>query len=200
MWSKGKSTKNFGVCTRGFVYGQPEDDYYGILKEVFQLEYPGLPLKKLVLFNYEWFDSTPRLGTRIHKQYGIFEIRSTRRYNQYDPFILASQAHKVYYTPYLCRQRNLVDWWVVIQTKARSTVNAPTSKQTMYVYQEDEDVLLQPTIVEDEQLDSLLDNVEAEEVEEYSINDTFVVEDGEPDNKEEDEDVNTTERKMRKRI
>ena len=62
----------------------------------------------------------------------------------------------------------------------------------MHVYQEDEDVLLQPIVVEDEQLDNLRDNVEAEEVEEYSINDTFVVEDGDPDNEETDEDEDTT--------
>jgi len=48
-----------------------------------------------------------------------------------------------------------VDWWVVIPTKARSTVDTPTSEQTVHVYNEDEDVLLQPTVVKDEQLDSL---------------------------------------------
>ena len=57
--SEGKSIKKFGVYTRGSVYGQLEDDYYGIPKEVIQLEYHGLPLKKLVLFNCEWFDPTP---------------------------------------------------------------------------------------------------------------------------------------------
>ncbi|XP_052193828.1 chromatin-remodeling ATPase INO80-like [Diospyros lotus] len=82
---------------------------------------------------------------------------------------------------------------VVIRTKVRSTVDAPTSEQTVHVYLEDEDVLLQPPVVEDEQLDNLRDNVETKEVEEYSINDTFVVEDGEPDNEEEDEDADTIE-------
>jgi len=92
-WSQGKSMRNSGVCTRGSVYGQPEDDYYGILQEVIQLEYPGLPIKQVVLFNCTWFDPTPRRGTRIHDQYGIVEVRANRRYNRYDPFILASQAH-----------------------------------------------------------------------------------------------------------
>lgn len=103
-WSQGKSTRNSGVCTRGSVYGQPEDDYYGILQEVIQLEYPGLPIKQVVLFNCTWFDPTPRRGTRIHDQYGIVEVRANRRYNRYDPFILASQAHQVYYASYPSRQ------------------------------------------------------------------------------------------------
>ena len=30
-WSHGKSTRNNGVYTRGLVYGQPKDDYYGII-------------------------------------------------------------------------------------------------------------------------------------------------------------------------
>ncbi|XP_052189885.1 serine/threonine-protein phosphatase 4 regulatory subunit 2-like [Diospyros lotus] len=86
------------------------------------------------------------------------------------------------------------DYWVVIQTKARRTVDAPTSEQPVHVYQEDEDMLLQPTVVENEQLDSLRDNLKAEEVEEYFINDTFVVEDGEPDNEKEDKDADTTKK------
>lgn len=62
-WSQGKSIRNNEVCTRGSVYGQPEDEYYGILQEVIQLEYLGLRIKQVVLFNCTWFDPTPKCGT-----------------------------------------------------------------------------------------------------------------------------------------
>ncbi|XP_038687502.1 uncharacterized protein LOC119986883 [Tripterygium wilfordii] len=43
--SEGKSTINSGVCIRGTDYGQSEYDYYGILKEIVQLDFFGLPKK-----------------------------------------------------------------------------------------------------------------------------------------------------------
>lgn len=193
-WSEGKSTKNSGVCTRGTVYGQAEDDYYGILQEVIQLEYPGLPLKRLVLFNCKWFDPTLGRGTRIHDQFGIVEVRSTRWYNQYDPFILASQAHQVYYAPYPSRHRNLVDWWVVIRIKARSVIDAPTVESTVHAYQEDEEMPLQLTTVGDEHIPSLRDNDGiAEEVQVDNINDTFIVEDGNEDTDDQADDEEDTD-------
>lgn len=81
------------------------------------------------------------------------------RYNRYDTFILASQAYQVYYAPYPSRQRNLVDWWVVIRVKARSTVHAPTIKRPRDAYQADEEMPVQPTVIGDEQLNTLRDEV-----------------------------------------
>jgi len=55
--------------------------------------------------------------------YGIFEIRHDRRYEKYDPFILAVVATQVYYMPYPQKTRDKLLWWVVIRTKPRSRVN-----------------------------------------------------------------------------
>nr|AAS79612.1 putative tnp2 transposase [Ipomoea trifida] len=33
--------------------------FFGTLKEIVEVEYPNIPLKKVVLFNCEWFDPTP---------------------------------------------------------------------------------------------------------------------------------------------
>ena len=91
---------NCGVCVTGTGEGEFENEYYGILREVIEIEYPGEPLKKCVLLNCDWFDPTPNRGMRVNKSYGIVEIRHDRRYNKYDPFILAYVATQVYYMSY----------------------------------------------------------------------------------------------------
>ena len=46
-----KSTMNSGVCIKGSNFSATELDFYGQLVEVLQLEYPALPLKRVILFN-----------------------------------------------------------------------------------------------------------------------------------------------------
>lgn len=116
-----RSTMNSGVCVKGANYGYSEGDYHGRLLEVVRLEYPGLPMKKVVLFNCEWFDPTP-LGTMVHPQYNLVDINHRRRFRGYEPFILATQATQVYYCTYPSLRRDKLDWWGVCKVKARSTV------------------------------------------------------------------------------
>jgi hypothetical protein len=123
-WSEGKATANNGVSVKGTDYGQCQYDYYGNLDEIVQLEYPGEPIKRVVLFKCSWFDPTSNIGTRVHKHHGIVEVNSQRRYSKYEPFILAQQAIQVYYTPYPEKRRDNTNWLVVIKTKARSTIDA----------------------------------------------------------------------------
>lgn len=105
--------------------GEFASDYYGVLKEVMGLEYPGLPIKKCVLFNCRWFAPTINRGVKVHKDYGIVEIRHTRQYGRYDPFIFASVATQVYYMPHPEKTRDKQDWWVVIGTKPMSGYVTP---------------------------------------------------------------------------
>ncbi|XP_038713444.1 uncharacterized protein LOC120007316 [Tripterygium wilfordii] len=161
--SEAKSTINSGVCMRGTDYGQSENDYYGRLKEIVQFEFPGQPIKKIVLFNYEWFDPTPNRGTRINKHYGLVEVKRRGRYKKFDPFIIAQQAEQVYFTPYPEGIRDRADWWAMIKTKARSTITTP-STQVDDAFQDNE-VPIEPIAVDTDQLNSLVDNaVEPEEV------------------------------------
>lgn len=60
-----KATSNSGVCIKGTNYITNESDYYGILEEVVQLDYPGLPEKHVVVFKCSWFDPS-HLGTKIN--------------------------------------------------------------------------------------------------------------------------------------
>jgi len=112
-WSVGKKTTNSGVCVTGTGEGDFENEYYGILKEVIEIEYPGEPLKRCVLFNCEWFDTTMNYGMRVHPRYGIVEIRHDKRYKKYDPFILVDVATQVYYMPYPQKTRNNHLGWLL---------------------------------------------------------------------------------------
>ncbi|KAJ9173753.1 hypothetical protein P3X46_016860 [Hevea brasiliensis] len=116
---------NSGVCIRGSTYGDTTDDYYGLLKEVIQLEYPALPIKRVVLFKCEWFDITPNVGIKVHKHYNLVDINHKKRLNKYEPFILASQAEQVVYIPYPSLRRDKADWYAVCKVKPRAIIVMP---------------------------------------------------------------------------
>ena len=157
-WAEGKSTANNGVCVKGTDYGQCENDYYGTLDDIVQLEYPGEPIKKIVLFKCSWYDPTPNIGTRVQKHHGIIEVNSQRSYSKYEPFIIAQQAIQVCYTPYPERTRDNSNWLVVIKTKARSTIDARGYEiSETYAYQEVESVQVLPVSPDIEQIGSLQD-------------------------------------------
>lgn len=61
-----KKTMNYGVCIRGQNYSDAsdEDDFYGMVTNIIELQYPGVLGSKLTLFYCEWFDPTSGKGTR----------------------------------------------------------------------------------------------------------------------------------------
>ncbi|WMV55100.1 hypothetical protein MTR67_048485 [Solanum verrucosum] len=70
-------------------------------------------------------------GTRELKQHNIIEVKHTRKYEAYDPFIIAQNAKQVYYAPYpLCRDKS--DWWVVIKTKPMRRVEVENELDVAY--------------------------------------------------------------------
>ena len=73
-------SNNSGVCVKGTNYMINETDNYGQLQEVVELDYLGWPIKRTILFKCEWFDITPNVGMRIHKQYKLVDVNHTRRY------------------------------------------------------------------------------------------------------------------------
>ncbi|WMV50999.1 hypothetical protein MTR67_044384 [Solanum verrucosum] len=111
-----KKTNNSGVYIQGDVDGTGQTiEYYGVIHEIIEVRYSGWTKKKIVLFRCEWFDPSHR-GTKVDHQHNIIEIKHTRKYRSYDPFIIAQNAKQVYYAPYSLR-RDKVDWWVVIKSK-----------------------------------------------------------------------------------
>jgi hypothetical protein len=119
-WSNGKKTTNCGVHVKGITEGG-EDDYYGIIQHIFQLEYEDLS-NKITLFYCQWFDPTKTRGTRVHPQYNIVDIKMDRHYALYDPFILAQKVRQVYYVPYPDMCKDMRGWSVAISTKPRGHV------------------------------------------------------------------------------
>nr|GLL41975.1 uncharacterized protein LOC109185082 [Ipomoea trifida] len=75
-----KSTNNFGVSIKGTSLSHGESLFFGTLKEIVEVEYPNIPLKKVVLFNCEWFDPTPNTGTKLNFDSGLIEVHSRKRY------------------------------------------------------------------------------------------------------------------------
>ncbi|XP_004488345.1 uncharacterized protein [Cicer arietinum] len=76
-WSQGKKTINSGVYVKG-VTGGGEDDFYGVIQHIFELEYYKLP-HKVALFYCQWFDPRRNRGTKVHPQYDIVDIKMNRK-------------------------------------------------------------------------------------------------------------------------
>lgn len=118
---------NSGVCIKGSSHSVNELEYYGRLQEILELEYPALPIKRIVLFKCSWFDPILNRGTRIHPQYKLVDVKSGRVFNKYEPFILVVQAAQVYFASYPTLKRNVNDWLAVCKIKARGIVEVPKS-------------------------------------------------------------------------
>ncbi|KAH6777727.1 hypothetical protein C2S51_009039 [Perilla frutescens var. frutescens] len=145
-----KATMNSGVCIKGINYSTEENDFYGRLLEVVELEYPGLPISKTVLFNCEWFSPSPQ-GTYVHPEYKLVNVNHRRRYNKYDPFVLAKQAIQVYYSSYPSLARSSSEWWAVCKIKGRANIEVPYDALIISPpFQEDELTSFSPINIDDE--------------------------------------------------
>ena len=90
----------------------------------------------------------------MHKYFSVIEIRDTRLYRKYDPFIFEDFAIQVYYVPYPVRRRENQDWWVVTKTNPRSRGD---SKYTLKRANQ-EDSMFDATIISDHvQINNLRD-------------------------------------------
>jgi len=69
---------NYGVCVIRRRKAEFENEYYGIIREIIEVYYPGEPLNKCVMSNCDWFDPTLNRGMRVNRCYGIVEIRHDR--------------------------------------------------------------------------------------------------------------------------
>ncbi|KAK6148025.1 hypothetical protein DH2020_018937 [Rehmannia glutinosa] len=117
-WAQNQKTNNSRVSLSG-----EETVYHGIVEEIIDIKYPGLPIKRLTLFNCKWFDPSC-MGTRICPIYGTVEVKSNRRYKGKDTFIFTQQSEQVYFTPYPNLTSNRRDWLLVIKTKSRRTIQS----------------------------------------------------------------------------
>ena len=110
-----RATMNYGVCVKG------ETDFYGILQEIIEVEFPGLVKLKCVLFKCDWFDPTVNRGVRYSK-FGVVDINATRRYNKFGPYILESQADQVCFIPYPRIRQSGISWLATVKVTPRGRV------------------------------------------------------------------------------
>jgi hypothetical protein len=65
-WTEGKETKNSGVCVKSVTENGEGDDFYGVIENIFEVEYNYLDNKNtVVLFYCSWFDPSTS-GTKFN--------------------------------------------------------------------------------------------------------------------------------------
>ncbi|XP_065857933.1 uncharacterized protein [Euphorbia lathyris] len=140
MHSGDRSTSNNAVCIVGEGFA-----YYGVIDEIIEVSYLGLPVQKTVLFKCTWYDPTPNVGIRIYDRYNIVEVNTKRSYKKYEPFILALQATHVYFVPYPSTRRDKIDWAVACTVKPKGVFDIPGNKVDANndAFQEDEAQLIE---------------------------------------------------------
>ncbi|KAL0404142.1 UNVERIFIED_CONTAM: hypothetical protein Sradi_2055000 [Sesamum radiatum] len=126
----------WSVCVKSSSYRDTENDFYGILEEIIELDYPLNNDLHVVIFKCRWVD--PTRGLKVHPHYHLVDVNFKRVYQKDEPFILAQQAVQVYYTEYPSTKRDKIDWMAVCKTKARRFVDE--SRWTNVVYQIEEDL------------------------------------------------------------
>ena len=117
--SSNRAKDNSGVCIKGTYFGTEEEDFFGVLDEVLELHYPGPSIKRTVVFNCTWFETSGHGGSRVHRKLNIVEVKKSIKMHTTDTYVLAQQAVQVYYLPYPSYKRDLSDWLVVCKVKAR---------------------------------------------------------------------------------
>lgn len=65
---------NNRVCMKGECINEKQYDYYGVLKEVIELEYDGVS-NKVLFFKCCWFDITN--GIKVDHQHDLIEVKHT---------------------------------------------------------------------------------------------------------------------------
>ncbi|XP_047320323.1 subtilisin-like protease SBT4.3 [Impatiens glandulifera] len=129
-YGSNRSTMNSGICVHA-----NDVDYYGLLEEIIELQYPG-PCLRVVLFQCKWFD--PTRGTRVNPTYILIDVNMKHRLRKYDPFVLAQQAMQVYYSNYPTPMNNPnCEWLSIFKTKARGKIEEIWKNEVKVEYQQE---------------------------------------------------------------
>jgi hypothetical protein len=111
------------TCTGIRTPGNDGLDYYGIVEEIYELEFLGPKALKPVVFKCHWF--YPNV-TRRADDIGQVEIRQDSVYSGDDVYIVAQQATQVYYLPWACQKdERLKGWYLVPFVSPRGKAPVP---------------------------------------------------------------------------
>ncbi|KAK6791623.1 hypothetical protein RDI58_010704 [Solanum bulbocastanum] len=125
--SRNKKTNNSGVYIQGDVDGTGQTiEYYGVIQEIIEVRHKDGP------------------------SINIIEVKHTRKYRSYDPFIIAQNAKQVYEASYPLL-RDKADWWVVIKSKPVGIIEIDNVLDVAYqndvaIVQQEVDVELETTL------------------------------------------------------
>lgn len=142
--SASRKTSNSGVCiTTGDM------EYYGVITDIFEVEYPMFPVKKCTIFKCRWFDPTPGVGINVNENYNIVEVNTRKSWNTSEPYILAQQASQVAYISYPGAVGQRADWVVAITIRPRGWMSSKNQVVDHDALQEDVDepVLVEPSSI-----------------------------------------------------
>ncbi|KAM0031280.1 hypothetical protein Hdeb2414_s0017g00507041 [Helianthus debilis subsp. tardiflorus] len=135
----GRVTRNSGVCAKGASYNEYENDYYGLLDEILELEYHStIGRCVVVLFKCTWFDTVR--GIRVDPKTHMVDVKPMATRCVDDSLILASQAQQVYYTSYPSKSKELKGWLAVVKTTPRGVYELDQDISEI----EDDDVHMEP--------------------------------------------------------
>lgn len=155
---KDKKNANYGVCVKGTTSSgsSGEHDFYGILREIYELHYPGTVDLKVVVFKCDWYDSTIGKGIRINKS-GFIDINAKGRYEKYDPFVLVSQADQVCYVPYprMTQPKKDQHWEAAIMIPPRGKVLVNQTLDLTAMQHDNDDSIVQVDSLHVETLSNL---------------------------------------------
>jgi hypothetical protein len=105
-YAETRTTQNSGIFVSGDD-GNSVTEYYGELKNILELHYPGQ--NRVYLFDCDWWDTGSAAGLRMEQ--GFTFVNTSRKWCESDPFILACQASQVFYL----EDRKLGGSWKVVQ-------------------------------------------------------------------------------------
>ncbi|WZZ57573.1 hypothetical protein YC2023_057680 [Brassica napus] len=148
-YGSGRATMNYGVCVKGETDFYGDDVYYDNIKEILEIQFPGMVGLRCVVFYCDWYDTTPDRGVKIDA-FGVTSVHSRRKLQYYDPFILGSQADQVCYISYPRVTYRDDPWVTVTQINPRGRVDGTS----------DDDEPLQPDSTSNAQTVEDLENVQ----------------------------------------
>ncbi|KMT06096.1 hypothetical protein BVRB_7g164130 [Beta vulgaris subsp. vulgaris] len=110
-----RKTQIGGLMVQGDDESQKK--YYGVLKDVYELQYPGE--NHVIVFKCDWYDVQHQgRGYKID-EYGITSLSKELSLATYEPFVLESQAEQVFYVP----EPRDKSWVAVIKTEPQDLYN-----------------------------------------------------------------------------
>jgi hypothetical protein len=183
-----RKTQNSGVLVNneGLAEGI---DFYGVLTDVIELLYLGR--RRIAMFKCEWRDVLTEGQGYKRDKYGFISVNTKRSVYGNDPFVLASQAHQIFFVSEIRDP----SWHVVVKTVARTIYDVPERvPDEEYAYQEENPIgFVAPTTNdEDDEVVWCRDDIHGDEVDASvveAIHNSHVVDDDSDEEVVGDEEV-----------